>query len=92
MRQLRAILGEWIPKSVLESFNIADYVQILHNHVPGQWEELPGAGAGLHTIRYLINGDEVGRASARRKVQAKKIVAYTYLRQQKLIKADTEME
>ncbi|RXW19959.1 hypothetical protein EST38_g5892 [Candolleomyces aberdarensis] len=70
-----------------------DYIQLLHNHVGGQWEELRSESPGMHTLRYLIRGDEVGRATASRKVFAKKIVAYRYLRDKKLIfTRDQEME
>ncbi|KAJ2933514.1 hypothetical protein H1R20_g3581, partial [Candolleomyces eurysporus] len=57
-----------------------DFIQLLHNHVGGQWENLESEEPGKHTIRYLIRGDEVGRASATKIVKAKKIVAYRYLR------------
>ncbi|RXW19970.1 hypothetical protein EST38_g5888 [Candolleomyces aberdarensis] len=70
-----------------------DYIQLLHNHVGGQWEELRSESPGMHTLRYLIRGEEVGRASATRKVFAKKIVAYRYLRDSRLItEKDQEME
>ncbi|RXW19967.1 hypothetical protein EST38_g5887 [Candolleomyces aberdarensis] len=70
-----------------------DYIQLLHNHVGGDWEDLKSESPGMHTLRYLIRGEEVGRASATRKVLAKKIVAYRYLRDNDLIKKkDQEME
>ncbi|KAJ2930318.1 hypothetical protein H1R20_g6753, partial [Candolleomyces eurysporus] len=33
----------------------------------------------MHTVRYLVKGIEVGRASAATLIAAKKIVAYSYL-------------
>ncbi|KAJ2915525.1 hypothetical protein MD484_g4876, partial [Candolleomyces efflorescens] len=61
-----------------------DFVQLLHNHVGGDWEDLPPAAAGMHTLRLLLRGVEVGRATAKRKVWAKKLIAYRYLRDNNL--------
>ncbi|RXW11815.1 hypothetical protein EST38_g14040 [Candolleomyces aberdarensis] len=58
----------------------SDYIQLVYNHVRGMWEGLPATVPGMHTLRLLVNGVEVGRASASRKQMSKKIIAYKYLR------------
>ncbi|RXW14237.1 hypothetical protein EST38_g11617 [Candolleomyces aberdarensis] len=74
------------------SFTIADYVQLLHNHIPGEWEDPQSASPVMRATRHLARGVEVGRASATRKVAAKKIIAYTYLRQLGWVVRDPGME
>ncbi|KAJ2930307.1 hypothetical protein H1R20_g6754, partial [Candolleomyces eurysporus] len=86
-----------LPSHLERSYNSStDYVQILHDVVRFTYDwvdPLPVTHPGRHTVRLLVGGVEVGRASASRRIMAKKIIAYEYLRNNGYLKKnDEEME